>query len=98
MHHFQEINAKYENTKVGCLMFYFSEGIRCKISAKHTVLSNVEIIAIKFHQMKHKWLLLGVYKPPIQSDSEFTKEIIRILNHYIPSYENWMISTWPQKI
>ena len=38
--------------------------------------------------MKRKWLLLGVYKPPIQSDSEFAEEIIRILNHYVPSYEN----------
>ena len=46
------------------------------------------MITIEFHQMKRKWLLLGVYKPPIQSDSEFAEEIIRILNHYVPSYEN----------
>ena len=46
------------------------------------------MIAIEFHQMKRKWLLLIVYEPPIQSDSEFTEEIIRTLNHYIPSYEN----------
>ena len=54
------------------------------------------MITIEFHQMKRKWLLLGVYKPPIQSDSEFVEEIIRILNHYVPSYENilyWVIST-----
>ena len=38
--------------------------------------------------MKRKWLLLGIYKPPIQSDSEFAEEIIRILNHYVTSYEN----------
>ena len=38
--------------------------------------------------MKRRWLLLGVYKPSIQSDSEFTEEIIKILNHYILSYEN----------
>ena len=36
--------------------------------------------------MKRKRLLLGVYKPPIQSDSEFAEEISRILNHYVPSY------------
>ena len=54
------------------------------------------MITIEFHQMKRKWLLLGVYKPPIQIDSEFVEEIIRILNHYVPSYENilyWVIST-----
>ena len=53
-----------------------------------TVSPNVEIMAIEFHEMKRKWLLLGVYKPPIKSDSEFAEEIIRTLNHYIPSYEN----------
>ena len=37
---------------------------------------------------KQKWLLLGVYKPPIQIDVEFTGQIIRTSNHYIPSYEN----------
>ena len=31
---------------------------------------------------------MGVYKPPIQSDSEFAEEIVRILNYYVPSYEN----------
>ena len=33
-------------------------------------------MAIEFQQIKRKWLLLGDYKPPIQSDSEFTEEII----------------------
>ena len=38
-----------------------------------------------------KWLLLGVYKPSIQSDSEFAEEIVRTLNHYIPSCENILL-------
>ena len=33
-------------------------------------------------------VLLGVYKPPIQSDSEFPQEIIRTPSHYITSSEN----------
>ena len=41
--------------------------------------------------MKCKWLFLGVYKPPIQSDSEFAEEIIRTLNHYVPSYGNILL-------
>ena len=53
-------------------MFYFNEGIPCKVLANQTVSPNVEMMAIEFHQMKRKWLLLGVYKPPIQSDSVFT--------------------------
>ena len=72
-------------------MFYISEGISCKILTNQTVLSNVKMMTIEFHQMKRKWLLLGVYKPPNQSNSEFAEEIIRTLNHYVPSYENILL-------
>ena len=72
-------------------MFFISEGIPCKILTNQTLLSNVEMITIESHQMKRTRLLLGVYKPPIQSDSEFAEEIIRILNHYVPSYENILL-------
>ena len=45
-------------------------------------------MAIEFHEIKRKWLLLVVYKPSIQSDSEFTEEVTRTLNHFILFYEN----------
>ena len=59
-------------------MFYISEGIPSKILTNQTVSSNVEMMTIEFHQMKLKWLHFGVYKPPIQSDSEFAEEIIEL--------------------
>ena len=62
-------------------MFYFNELILCKVSANQTVSPNVEIVAIKFPQLKQEWLLLRVYKAPIESDSEFTEEFTRILHH-----------------
>ena len=72
----------------GGLMFYISEGIPCKVLTNQAVSSDVEMMTIEFHQMKRKWLLMGVYKPPNQSDSEFAEEIITTFDHYVPSYEN----------
>ena len=72
----------------GGLMFYISEGIPCKVLTNLTVSPNAELISIEYHQMKRKWLLLGVYKPPVESDSE---GIIRIFNHCVPSYENILL-------
>ena len=66
-------------------MLYFNEGVHCKVLANQTLSPNLEMMAIEFHQMKRKWLLLGVYKPPIQRDSEYTEEITRTHNHFIPS-------------
>ena len=69
----------------GGLMFYISKGVPCKVLTNLTVSPDAEMIAIECHQMKCKWLLFSVYKPPIQSDSEFTEEIFTTMNHYIPS-------------
>ena len=73
----------------------FNEGINCKVLANQTLSPNVEMMAVDFHQMKRKWLLLGVYKPPIQSDSEFTEEIIKTLIMYLlmKIFFYWVIST-----
>lgn len=62
-------------------MFYFNELILCNVSPNQTVSPNVEIVAIKFLQLKQEWVLLRVYKAPIESDSEFTEEFTRILHH-----------------
>ena len=71
----------------GGLMFYISEGIPCKVLTNLTVSSNAELISIDITKWR-KWLLLGVYKPPVESDSE---GIIRIFNHCVPSYEDILL-------
>ena len=75
------------------LMFYISKGVPCKVLTNLTVSPDAEMMAIECHQMKRKWLLFSVYKPPIQSDSEFTEEIFTTLNHYMPSLLSDLIMT-----
>ena len=50
------------------LMLYLSEETPRKYLNSHPIISNAEIIFIEIHQLKHKWLLLGCYKLPIQSE------------------------------
>ena len=76
------------NNYGGSLMFHFNEGTPCKVLANQTVSPNAEMMTIEFHQIKRIWLVLGVYKSPIQSDLEFTEEITGTLNHFTPSHEN----------
>ena len=66
-------------------MCYISEGIPSKVLTNRSLLPNVEI-----HQ-KSKWFLLGIYKPPIQNNSEFARYIITTLNNNIPSYETVLL-------
>ena len=52
----------------GGLILYLNEEMSCRFLNNHPVVPNVEIICIKFHQLKRKWLLLGCYKPPTQNN------------------------------
>ena len=49
-------------------------------------------MAFELHQSKRKWLFLGIYKPPSQNDTEFLKRISLILDYYLPSYENSVVT------
>ena len=42
------------------------------LSNGHPTFPNLELIAIEIHQNKRRWLFIGIYKPPSQSDIEFT--------------------------
>ena len=43
-----------------------------------SISSDIELIAVEFHQNKRKWLSLCVYKPPNQNDSVFVERISAI--------------------
>ena len=72
----------------GGLLLYVHEEIPCKILNQQTASSNSEIIAMQFFQTKRKWLLLGIYKPPKQNNSEVLETINLLLNDYTETYEN----------
>ena len=52
---------------------------------------NLELIAIEIHQNKRRWLSIGIYKLPSQSDNEFTNRLNLIIDYYSPKYENLVL-------
>ena len=54
----------------------------------HPTFPNLELIAIEIHQNKRRWLFIGIYKPPSQSDNEFTNRLSLIIDYYSPKHEN----------
>ena len=59
----------------GGLMLYINEKIPCRLLSDRTAFSNLELMTIDIHQNKSWWLFLGIYKPPSQSDIEFTNKL-----------------------
>ena len=73
-------------------MHYLNEEIPFKFLNNHPTVPNAEIIRIEFHQLKRKWLLLGCYKRPTQSDLEFIVSITKIVGFYLQKFENLFIT------
>ena len=75
----------------GELLLYVNDRIPSKFWDKHHIATDIELIAVEFHQNKRKWLSLCVYKPPNQNDSVFVEAISATANEYSVQYEHIVI-------
>ena len=73
------------------LILYINENIPCRPLNDHPTCPDLELIAIEIHQNKRRWLFIGMYKPPSQSDTEFTNRLSSIIDYYLPKYENLIL-------
>ena len=75
----------------GGLMLYINENISFRPLSNHPTFSDLELIAIEIHRNKCRWLFLDIYKPPSQTDIEFTNKLSLVIDHYLPKYENLIL-------
>ena len=68
------------NRLEGGLLSYINENILCRPPSGYLTFFDLELIVVKIHQKKLIWLSLSIYKPPSQSDIEFTNTVIWKLN------------------
>ena len=73
-----KVFSRDRNRFGGVLVLYINENISCRPLNDHPTFPNLELIAIEIHQNKRRWLFIGIYKPPSQSDKDY----------YSPKYEN----------
>ena len=75
------------------MILYISENIPCRPLNDRPNFPNLELIAIEIRQNKRRWLFIGIYKLPSQSDKEFTNRLSSIIDYYSPIYENLILIT-----
>ena len=66
----------------GGFLLYVNDKIPSKFLNKLSIPSDIELIAVEFHQNKHKWFSLCVYKPTKQNDAVFVEVISEIIEAY----------------
>ena len=83
---------RYDRNRFGGrLLLYVNDKIPSKFLDKHSTSTDIELIAVEFHQNKRKWLSLCIYKPPNQNDLVFVEAISAITNEYSAQYEHIVI-------
>ena len=68
------------------------DNIPCRPLSNRPIFSDLELMAIEIHQNKRRWLFLGIYKPPPQSDNECKNKLTLVIYHYLPNYENLILT------
>ena len=75
----------------GGLCFYVNDNIFCKQLNNHNSDTCIEAMFLEVRIKSRKWLLIGAYKPPNQSDNLFLDNISTNLTFYSKYYENFII-------
>ena len=80
------------NRHGGGLLIYIKEGVPAKeVSTSSLTSKEIEIKVIEINLHKIKWLLIGIYRPPSQSEKFFFEEISKNMEHYFTNYENFLV-------
>ena len=75
------------NGSGGGLCIYVKETIAAKQLNLHLDIDN-EAIFLEINIRSRKWLIVGLYKPPIQNNSLFLESMSKNISQYLGSYEN----------
>ena len=83
---------KDRNRCGGGVLVFIREDIPSKQLSTHNLPGDIEALLIEINIRKTKFLLLGGYHPPSQSDNYFFDNISRVLDTYRSSYDKILLA------
>ena len=72
-------------------VLFVNEDIPSKLVSKHTLPDDIDGMFIEIKLRKTKWLILGTYHPPSQSDDYFFKALGNAIDQYLKTYEKILL-------
>ena len=79
------------NRNRGGIMIYIRDNVPSKLLTKHVFPDDIEGLFVELNFRKSKWLLMGAYHPPSQSDSYFFEHLDKALDIY-SNYEKVLLT------
>ena len=81
---------KDRNQLGGGICLYINENIASK-ELTLVSLFEIEYICVALNLGKHKWLIVGLYKPPNTNETFFTNKLSAALNELSKTYDNLLL-------
>ena len=79
------------NRNGGGIMIYIRDDIPSKLLTKHVFPDNIKALFVELNFRKSRWLIMGAYHPPSQSDSYFFEHLDKALDVY-NNYEKVLLT------
>ena len=79
------------NKNGGGVMIYVREDIPSKELPRFNLPDDIEGIFIELNLRKTKWLVCGLYHPPLQTDAYFFQNVSKALDVYGKTYDKFVI-------
>ena len=75
----------------GGLLVYVSKNIPSRPLKSHKLPADIEVLVFELNLRKQKWLVLSVYRNPVQNLKYFTEHLTSVIDFYSHLYENVVI-------
>ena len=75
----------------GGLIFYMNEQIPSNVLTLESIPRDIEIILLDFTVKNRKWLCIGLYKPPSQSEKYFLDHLSKTLGQLTYQYDKTIL-------
>ena len=79
------------NNKSGDILVYVKSSIPSRRFSFEELYISIQAIAFEINLRKEKWLVISIYRPPLQNSEYFLNSLTKIIDYFANSYDNHLI-------
>ena len=79
------------NNKSGGILVYVKSSIPSRCLSFEELCISLQAISFEINLRKEKWLVISVYRPPLQNSEYFLNSLTKIIDYFASTYDNQLI-------
>ena len=79
------------NNKSGGILVYVKSSIPSSCLCYEELRISIQAITFEINLRKEKWLVISIYRPPLQNSEHFLNSLTKIIDYFANTYDNHLI-------